>query len=274
MKWALALLLFFGLALADEVKVYAAGDIAYCNLAGDEATARLIQELAPKDAPWWVLALGDLAYPKGSREEFERCYHPSWGAFFTRTYPVPGNHEYYTKDAAGYYGYFGPGAHPPGGYYRFELAGWTLYALNSNCHAAGCEKGSRQYRWLKEELARDPNACQLAFMHHPRYSSGVHGESKKVDPLWRLLVAAGVELVLAGHDHHYERLLPVPGTRLFVVGTGGAPLRKLKNLAAGSERAVVGEWGVLELTLFSGGYRFRFINTRGEVLDEGEGRCG
>lgn len=254
---------------ANSYVLFAAGDIATCRGHGDEATARVIAQAAPKDALWAVLALGDLAYPWGTPGEFSGCYQPSWGRFFDRTLPVPGNHDYYTPRAAGYFGYFKQRAHPPGGYYRVELGGWSLYALNTNLPLG---PGAAQLRWLQAELKEDKNRCKLAFMHHPRYSSGVHGDDARLKPLWALLTRHRFTLVLAGHDHDYERI-ETKGPVQFVVGTGGAPLRRVKGRRPGSKRVIDDAHGVLELTLEPGGYRFRFLDTEGRARDAGEGRC-
>ncbi len=253
----------------EERTLFAAGDIAYCDSQGDEATARLIESRAPKKGAWAVLALGDLAYPDGTREEFENCYDPSWGRFKEYTYPVPGNHEYHTKDAAGYFGYFGDQARPPGGYYRFTYADWSLYALNSNL---SLKSGSRQYRWLEKEIQGDDHRCKLAFLHRPRYSSGVHGDATSLEDLWQLLSNAGFALVLSGHDHHYERI-EAGGPVQFVVGSGGAPLRKIKRRRPGSEAYVDDAHGVLELILSREGYRFRFLDVDDRQRDAGKGDC-
>ena len=152
-----------------SAEVVAAGDIASCRTGGDEATAELVEGIEGT-----VLALGDEAYPRGSTANFEECYEPSWGRFKERTKPVPGNHEYYTEGARGYFEYFGEAAgDPERGYYSYEVGSWHVVALNSNCEEVRCGPGSPQTRWLKEDLAANDEAlCTLAYMHHPRFSSG------------------------------------------------------------------------------------------------------
>jgi hypothetical protein len=94
----------------------AAGDIASCASDGDEQTAALLDS-----RPGTVLTLGDTVYDDGSADQFTRCYLPSWGRFRDRTYPAPGNHDYQTFDAMGYYEFFGPRAGQPGkGWYSFD----------------------------------------------------------------------------------------------------------------------------------------------------------
>ncbi len=113
--------------------IVAAGDIADCASDGDEGTAKLVSDIDGAT----VLTLGDNAYPDGSAEDFEECYEPTWGEFKNRTKPVPGNHEYYTEGAKGYFEYFGEAAgDPEEGYYSYELGSWHIVALNSNCGEA------------------------------------------------------------------------------------------------------------------------------------------
>jgi hypothetical protein len=260
--------------------VLAAGDIAYCGPTPDEETARLLGRERGT-----VLALGDLAYPSGTPKEFERCYGPSWGRFKDRTRPVPGNHEYAASDSAdGYFGYFGEAAHPPSGYYSFDLGGWHLIALNSElCDTEGCGPESEQLRWLQRDLADNRTRCTLAYWHHPRFSSGVeHGSDDVVAPLWDVLYESGADVVLNGHEHIYERFAPQDpdgqldpgrGIRQFVVGTGGAPHDGLGAVLPTTQARDADTYGVLKLTLGSGEYDWRFLAAEGDYRDSGSGSC-
>ena len=266
--------------LSAAVKVLAAGDIAGCDGNEDEKTARLIDS-----TPGTVLALGDNAYESGSASEYRRCYEPTWGRFRDRTKPAPGNHEYRTAGAAGYFGYFGPAAgDPTRGYYAFTLGAWRVYSLNSNCdHVGGCAAGSPQERWLRDDLAAHPSACILAYWHHPRFSSGIlHGSDPRTDGLWRALAAAGADVILSGHDHDYERFAPqdangrpsASGIREFVVGTGGSGLRPFGKVLPTSVVRNASTHGILELTLRPGGYDWSFVPVDGRSFhDAGTGTC-
>jgi hypothetical protein len=172
-----------GQAVGDPVLV-GAGDIASCRSTGDEATAGL---LAGIDGT--VATFGDNAYQRGTAADFAQCYEPSWGQFKARTFPSPGNHDYDTAGASGYFDYFGTAAGAPGtGYYSYELGSWHVISLNSNCSAVvgGCAPGSPQEQWLKADLAAHSNACTLAYWHHPRFSSGIHGDHASVAPFGML----------------------------------------------------------------------------------------
>jgi acid phosphatase type 7 len=243
----------------------AAGDIASCRSTGDERTAALVARL-----PGTVAILGDAVYEYGTAAELSRCY--SWARFRARTRAALGNHEYGTGNADAAIAYFGL---PRRGYYTYRLGAWRVLVLNSNCrHAGGCEEGSPQERWLRGVLKQRRERCTLAYWHHPRWSSGLHGPDRTVAPLWRALARAGAELVLAGHDHHYERFRPIDGIRSFVVGSGGRSLypafRRLPGSAALNDRT----YGVLHLTLRPRDYDWRFVPVAGgRYTDRGSGRC-
>lgn len=253
----------------DAATVLAAGDIAGCEVDGDEKTAELLEGL-----PGTILALGDLAYPGGTAEQFRDCYGPSWGRHRARTKPVPGNHEYETPGASAYFEYFG--LKPPG-WYSFEVGAWHVVALNSNCEdVGGCGPDSEQAKWLRADLAAHPTRCSLAYWHHPRFSSGeVHGDDDDVDGLWRAAVEGGVDVVLVGHEHNYERFAPIDGIRQFVVGTGGRSHYGLReDPRKDSEERAGSTFGVLELKLRDTSYDWRFVPVEGESFtDEGSGTC-
>jgi len=259
----------------------AAGDIAACGSEGDEATAALL-DATPHAT---VATLGDNVYERGTAEEFARCYAPSWGRHAARTRPSVGNHEYATGRASGYFGWFGAAAGDPAtGWYSYDLGSWHVVVLNSNCSAVSCAAGGTQERWLGDDLARSPAACTLAYWHHPRFSSGsTHGSTEAMAPLWATLYELGADVVLAAHEHHYERFAPLDasgavdperGIRSFVVGTGGRSHYGFGPALAGSEVRHTGTYGVLALTLRPDGYDWRFVPQNGRTFsDSGSGRC-
>jgi 3',5'-cyclic AMP phosphodiesterase CpdA len=262
--------------------VVAAGDIACpgdpCD--GQRATAALVRRIDPVV----VLALGDNQYTNGTLAEFEASYDPTWGEFRARTRPVPGNHEYRTDDAAGYFDYFGARASPQThGDDAFDVGRWRVVALNSAAEGAITED---QLDWVRSELADADRRCELVYWHHPLFSSGaVEGNDPTPDleALWALLVGEGVDVVLNGHAHQYERFAPLDadgrpseetGIREFVVGTGGATPHAFEaEAAAGSIVRHTDVFGVLELELRPRGYAWRFVSAEGRVLDEGTGEC-
>jgi acid phosphatase type 7 len=255
------------LAVAPPPTLVAAGDIGSCSSRHDEATAALVSRL-----PGTVAVLGDAVYERGTAAEFRDCY--SWARFRSRTRAALGNHEYGTGRADAAIAYFGL---PRAGYYSYELGGWHVIVLNSNCGpAGGCGDGSPQQRWLTAELAASSARCALAYMHHPRFSSGLHGSDVTIAPLWRTLARGGVDVVLAGHDHHYERLAPFGGIRSFVVGTGGRSLYPVVRRLSRPRSVLVNArtYGVLALTLHPARYDWRFVPVRGSSFsDAGSGSC-
>lgn len=266
-------------AAAAGVVLVGAGDIGSCGLTADSATAKVLAGVAGT-----VFTAGDNAYESGTAAEFRDCYGPTWGAFRDRTYPAPGNHDYGTSGAAGYFDYFGARAGPNGaGWYAYDLGDWRIYALNSNCTKVGCIAGSEQEQWLRADLATNPRACVLAYWHHPRFSSGQHGNDAGVGPLWDALYAAGADVIVSGHDHDYERFAPqtpggvadpAAGIREFVVGTGGASLRGFSTIRANSEVRNAATFGVLKLSLSSGSYTWQFVPAgSGTFVDSGSGNC-
>ncbi len=261
--------------LQPTVSVVAVGDIA-CD--SDQASPAQCQqlktaELAETLKPDAVLLLGDLQYDTGLLKDFQKYYQASWGRFNPIAHPVPGNHEY-SSNAQGYFEYFGASAGPKDlGYYSFNLGDWHIIALNSNCFAVSCNKGSVQERWLQEDLQKNTKKCTLAYWHHPLVSSGLHGGYQPVQPLWDDLLAAHAEIVLAGHDHHYERFAAQDGLRQFIVGTGGRNLYPVGSAQTGSEVRKGSIFGVLNLKLSQDNYQWQFISTDNQILDAGDGIC-
>jgi hypothetical protein len=258
-------------ASAASVALIGAGDIASCGYNSDEDTAKLLDRLAGT-----VFAVGDLAYTDGTYQQFVNCYRPTWGRHKNRTKPVPGNHEYRTNGAAGYFKYFNGTPE----YYAYDLGDWRIYALNSEIDISGT---SAQVQWLRKDLAKNRRLCVLAYWHRPRWSSGNHhGSNRKMEVPWKVLYNAGAELVINGHEHHYERFrqmngagLPVPqGLREIVVGTGGAALYGFGKILPTSEVRNSDTHGVLKLVLQTDRYSWKFIPVAGESFtDRGTTLC-
>jgi hypothetical protein len=258
-----------------SVVLVGAGDIADCSTNADEATAKLLDAIDGT-----VFTAGDNAYSNGTAVEFATCYDPTWGRHRSRTRPAPGNHDYNTAGASGYYAYFGANAGEPGmGYYSFDLGAWHVVSLNSNVDATA---SSAQVAWLTADLAATTKACVLAYWHHPRFSSGAHGNSTKMAAVWELLQQRNAEVVVQGHDHDYERFAPMTssgvrddahGLRSFVVGTGGTDHRSFSTIQPNSEFRDAVSFGVIRFELSDGAYRWSFLTTTGTTPDSGSGSC-
>lgn len=269
-----------------SITVYSAGDIADCNSnlpvnSGAAQTAALIRDGLANDPSARVITLGDHTYRLGRAVEFTSCYDPTWGQFKSKTYPSPGNHEYSIPGAFGYFNYFGLAAGPDRrGYYSVELGKWHVISLNSNLDGA---EASAQLQWLRDDLRHQKSTCTLAFWHHPMYSSGRRQGERRMADAWKILQDAGADLVLSGHDHHYERFAPLNaagqrddlrGIRQFVVGTGGADRYTPGKPQLGSEALQHTARGVLKLVLRDTSYEWTFLPVAGEdYTDSGTAQC-
>jgi len=281
--------------------IAAAGDIA-CDpndpsVGGDVSTEcqqRATSDLLVGAGFASVLALGDNQYACGGYNAYLQSYDPTWGRVKSITRPVPGNHEYQssggtdcdpTGNASGYFSYFGDAAGIPNqGYYSSDIGQWHLIALNSNCSAVGgCGYGSPQETWLRADLQSHTNPCTLAYWHHPRFTSGFVGDDSEVSAFWQDLQTAGVDVVLNGHAHGYERFAPqdggenydpVQGIREFVIGTGGDDFHAFAISKRLSETRQDNTFGVLTLTLHSTSYDWRFLPVTGQSFtDSGSSSC-
>lgn len=267
------------LVTPEDPVLVGAGDIAACDSDGDEKTAVLLDGI-----PGTVFTLGDNAYPNGSREQFAKCYEPTWGRHRARTRPVPGNHDYQTRGASGYFDYFGAAAGDrEKGYYSYDLGRWHVVVINSNCRQiGGCHTGSPQENWLRADLTSHPGPCTVAMWHHPRFSSAEHGNDPSMRDIWKTLQDKGADLVLAGHDHDYERFGPQDadgnadekGIRSIVAGTGGRSFYSFRRIQPNSIVRHTETPGVLKLTLHADSYDWQFIPVGGSTFtDAGTAKC-
>lgn len=260
-----------------EAVLVGAGDIGWC---GSDGGAHLTGALLD-GIPGTVFTTGDNAYMNGTLENFTRCYEPSWGRHRSRTRPTPGNHDYGVPGAAGYFSYFGSNAGPAGlGYYSYRAGAWHVLALNSQVPVG---RGSAQASWVEAELRGNPTRCALAYFHEPLFGSGTNGSDSRMRDIWRILYEQGVDVVISGHNHSYERFAPQDpdgrldlqrGIRQFVVGTGGAPVTGFPHAQPNSE-ATGSTWGVLKLTLQSTRYAWEFVSVPSgpRFSDSGSGVC-
>ncbi len=290
-------------ASPDDPVIAAAGDIA-CDPANskfnggagksDGCRQKYTADLIVGQGYSAVLALGDNQYYCGGYNAFLQSYDKSWGRVKSITYPAVGNHEYLTSGgtdcnsanagANGHFTYFGAAAGLPGqGYYSFDIGAWHLVMLNSSCsQAGGCGATSPQGKWLRADLAAHTNICTLAFWHIPLFSSGGRASSNSKS-FWDALYTADADVVLAGHDHIYERFAPqtpsgaadpVRGIREFVVGTGGSNWTSIASVKPNSEVRNDRSFGILRLTLHPTSYDWQFVPAAGSTFtDSGTTQC-
>jgi hypothetical protein len=276
-------------AQAADPVIAAAGDIACASSTAGSSSCRqkATSDLLVNAGLAKVLPLGDNQYDSGSLSAYKSYYDPTWGRVKSITSPVLGNHE---NSGTGYFDYFngsgqsnGPAGPRGKGYYSYDVGGWHLIALNSNCDRVACTAGSTQEQWLRADLAAHPNSCKLAYFHHARFSSGHDHDNVFMQPIWQALYDAQTDVVLAGHSHNYERLAPMDangnldrerGIRSFVVGTGGAFFTGVSGARPNSEVRQNHTFGVLKLTLHPGSYDWRFVPEAGKTFtDSGSQSC-
>lgn len=269
---------------AEPVVLIGAGDISVCGWAGGDYTAALIERLLVQFPKAEIFTAGDNAQTIGDIYEYTDCFRSTWGRFFDRIHPSPGNHDWDTFQGEYYFKYFKERAGEPGlGYYSYNLGDWHLVSLNSNCADGRCDEDSPQAQWLRDDLQKDQHTCTLAYWHHPLRSSGVVPIETGSDTFWKIASDLGVDVVVNGHDHHYERFTPLDrdgnpdaenGIRSFIVGTGGAWLFKLGKSLEITEARDNSTNGVILFFLYPDHYDWMFVPVNGEFYtDYGSGVC-
>ncbi len=281
--------------LAGASVLIGVGDIAGCDGGGDARTAALVDSVLKADSAAKVsdavFTLGDNAYMEGTAKQFTNCFGSTWGnpkwGIMKKLHPAPGNHEYLSRAANPYFAYFGDKAGAAGaGYYSYEVGTWHVVVLNGEIVTLGEFSDAdrkAQEDWLIKDLKDKPKPCTIAYWHEPRFSSGWHGNDQRFQRIWQILYDANVDLVLAGHDHDYERFLPqtpagvldtIRGIPELVVGTGGEDLRGFGGKkVANSDYRLEGRYGVLMLTLGAGEYRSAWVEVTGRIWDPSGGKC-
>ncbi|MGQ0556097.1 MAG: metallophosphoesterase family protein [Nitrospiraceae bacterium] len=251
---------------------------------GAESTAKLLDAAVAADSDTIVFTGGDNVHPSGSASEYSTYYDPTWGRHKAQTRPSPGNHDYETSGASGYFNYFCPNSANcsfPGGtkqpYYSYDLGNWHLVSLNSE------QINSSQLAWLRNDLATHSDSCILAYWHKPRFSSGIDtGNNPNVQPFWDALDAVKADVVVAGHEHNYERFAKMSasgssdpnGIRQFVVGTGGAVSFGFGATKPHSEFRLANIKGVIKFTLRDKSYDWTFLpSTSTSAGDSGSDTC-
>ncbi|UOZ10887.1 discoidin domain-containing protein [Amycolatopsis sp. WQ 127309] len=263
---------------ANGFVLAAAGDIAERCTASDSGcahvkTAKLVEQMGPAA----VITMGDNQYDDAHLADFKAYYDKTWGRFKNITHPIPGNHESYDEPRfKGYEDYFGAIAKPQGQrYYSWEMGNWHFIALDSNDFVTHDDFAEPpQITWLKQDLAKNEKGCVAAYYHHPRWSSGDHGDNKDSVELWNTMTANKVDLVLNGHDHDYERFVPqnadgkadANGPVEIVGGSGGANLYDLSPAHATTAK-LLKTFGVLKLSMTDTSFQTQLIGVDGKVLD-------
>lgn len=271
------------IASSNSVVFMGAGNLGDCGTQNDNRTAALIEQV-PEAV---VFTLGDNAFQNGTDSDYVNCYGPSWGSLKARTHPTLGNHDYNMGNADGAFDYYGTAAGVRGqGYYSYDVGTWHVIVLNDNLPYVTFQAGSDQAAWLASDLAANTSKrCTIAMWHVPLFQSSNSGglTNSERKPLWQMLYAAGVDIVLNAQPHHYERMKPMNpdggvdpnGIREFIVGTGGGQGTILPTAQVHpNSEARSADFGVLKLTLQDSTYDWAFVPVPGASFnDSGSGTC-
>lgn len=226
--------------------------------------------------PDFVVTTGDNNYPFGSAETIDlnigRYYSRYIGNYIgkfgagsqtNRFWPAPGNHDWGTGTLTAYTDYFTlPGNER---YYDVVRGLVHLFAVDSAPNEPdGITADSAQAQWLRTRLAASTACFKVVYFHHPAYSSGnVH--SSNFAMRWPF-AAWGADVVLAGHEHVYERFL-VDGIPHFTVGLGGTSLYGFAEILPESQKRFNSDFGAMRVTVNRAGMTFDFIDAAGNQVD-------
>ncbi|HKH40876.1 MAG TPA: metallophosphoesterase [Solirubrobacterales bacterium] len=215
-----------------------------------------------------LLYLGDV-YDSGTALEYDRNYRPIYGGLAWITAPTIGNHEW-PNVATGYVPYWTAArGTPPPLWYAFAASGWQLISLNSNLPTSGDQEG-----WLHSLIEATPNYgnCRIAFMHHPRYSAGPHGDLTALQGIFDEL-SGHATISLSGHDHDMQRVLPIEGITQYVDGAGGDELYPINRDDARLAFFDDTHHGALRIALQPGSAVLTFVDQGGTTLDRSTVNC-
>lgn len=274
-------------AVTAPVTIAAAGDIACSPVTSTTCQQAATERVAVSLSPKYLFALGDLAYPQSTLANLNAFYNPSWGKLKSITKPILGNHE---TTGSGYYDYWAGKGNPQAptcrsgclGYYSFDVGSWHVLALNSSScseSAGTCGNFTHQAAWITADIAAHPNNCTLAIVHHPYWSYG-GGATPLAKPLYQALYSGGVDLVLTGHAHRYERFRSQDingnanpnGLTEIVAGTGGASKAGIGTTPKNRLMAF-SDFGILQVSLQDTGWSTSFHSISGAVRDPSTGVC-
>ena len=256
---------------AETTPIFVIGDTGDCSDGPRQVSDALQRD--PDYSRAWLLEVGDLAYPAGTKERLQECHEPFFGPQrFPKRFAVPGNHDARDVGLAGFRSLY-PEALPR----TVDFDRWRFLLIDSNLRD---ELWGRQVGWVEQTLKDSANRCVIAVWHHPAWSSGHRGGSAFARPLWAKLAGVAT-LTVHGHDHHYERLAPrdaqgavsAEGTPSFIAGHGGASLYQPPEQLLAGGVTVFNRWGYLKLELTDTTYRWQAVSVTGEVQDEGRGVC-
>jgi len=211
----------------------------------------------------FVLMLGDNLYGGETPLDFERKFTQPYKELLdakVKFYATLGNHD--QKLELNYSNFNMNGKE----YYRFKKGNVAFYSLNSNF------MDQQQVKWLEDELSKDKSEWKVCFFHHPPYSSAqTHGSSlqlrKLIEPIF---VKYGVNLVLSGHDHVYERIKPQKGINYFVSGAAGkVRIGDVREMSPLIDKSYDRDLHFMLFEVAGDQMYFQAISRTGETIDSG-----
>lgn len=239
---------------ADPVTVVVANDIQ--NGTTPSSLVMATSAWAVKDAPDLTLLAGDIA-KDGKLAEYRGSYAPSWGRL-SPTLAAPGNHDYHVAGAADFKTYFGYSTT----YRSTNIGRWHIVLMDTSI---AMNAGSAQNTWLKNDLAANSGRPVLGIMHACRYCTH-YSDNARVQPLYDLLAAAKADLVVNGHEHIYQRMVPVNGIVQITDGPSGKPPRS-PSTPDSHVAKIVYATGYMRLFLSDNAYVAEFVDSKGVVRD-------
>lgn len=245
------------------LKVAVVGDSGNNSVAQYEVASEIVDW-----QPDLFLHTGDIAYESGTKTEFVNNVFDVYSTLFARVpfYPSMGNHDYTTENGGPYKDLFEtPTSSGSEDYYTFSYDTARFVVLNTNI---AYDSTSEQYQWLEETLGAATEPWVIVYFHHPVYSSGSHGSTAGLaDALVPLFEEYGVDLVMNGHDHHYERFEKEAGVTYIVTGGGGRELYELGDTLLDNSAYAESVFHFVGLNIFDHKIKIQAISRDGYVID-------
>jgi hypothetical protein len=235
--------------------------------------------------PNLFLYLGDV-YENGRAMEFDNWYGKpgtagTYGQFYPISDPAIGNHEYVGSDISGYEWYWNNVPH----YYSYNAGGWHFVSLDNTSKFIGSSPSNANYQaetnWLNSDLSKNKLACTIVYYHEPMFNVGPEGSATNTAGIWQILAQHHVTVALNGHDHDYQRWVPLDasgspsaaGVTEFVSGAGGHGHQKQVSTDSRLAASDFTDFGALRLALGSSGASYQFVTTSGATADSGSIPC-
>ena len=269
-------LLLIGLASAQSITFAAIGDFGK-----DGSNLNSVANLIKGWNPEFIITLGDNNYENGEASTIDRnigkyfadYIYPYTGSYSSsatenKFFPSLGNHDWYTANAQPHIDYFTLPNNER--YYEFVKGNVHFFVIDSDSDEPdGRTNSSVQAQWIRNKVQQSTATWKVAYFHHASYSSGSHGSQSRLQ--WDF-EDWGIDVVMAGHDHHYERIHKDDNNDgkeilYFVNGLGGKSRYSVGGAISGSKIRYNSEYGAMKVTASSTEMTFKFINIQNNEID-------